>query len=133
MRQITESEAGRWLKHPELLKTLDGPEMQYVAPQLMTIYVENNGVLGVFHPAPAYGVFFSHVAVLPEHRGAQAIESAREILDFVRERFPAIETIIGMTNPENRAMRMFAVRLGFRKTGEIQTRRGPRMILEQVQ
>lgn len=109
---------------------MDGPDLQYLAPRETTICIEHGGLVAVFHPAPAWGVFFVHVA--RDSDGDDAAKSATAILEYVSEAFPVVETVIGLIDPENRAVRLFARRIGFKSATIIQTKRGPRMLVERI-
>ena len=110
---------------------MNGVNLRYVAPEETTIcLLHDESFLAMFHPAPYAGVWFVHVAALSRESGAA--KAAREILEFVKERYPAIETILGLVEPNNRAVRGFARRIGFKTTGKIQTKRGELAIVEAI-
>jgi hypothetical protein len=129
MRLLRSDEIGPWTEHPRVKPFLSGPPIRLVAPEATTIYVEHEGLLAAFHPAPAGGVFFVHVASQP---GVKAVKPALEILEFVGREFPQVETVIGLIDPTNRAVRLFARRIGFQPTSTINTARGPMQFVERI-
>lgn len=112
--RITVDEAREYFAHPSQQlygvtpENLPGEPFEYWA---------KGGICGVFHPAPATGVWMVHFAAMPSEWG-RLVEPSREVLRaFWDEKKP--QRIVGWTPASLRAAVALSRRVGFVEDGRL--------------
>lgn len=93
-----------------------------IARNEVTAYmlVANEMAAGVCWGAPWENGFWScHWFCLPEFRGKHAIELGKEAVAAARRDIPGITRLLSWIDAANRPMVLWALRMGFRKIGEL--------------
>lgn len=130
MRLITIDEAKHWMHAESRSKWHIGPPVEAVARPEYSVFVEHNGALGWWHPAPVMLGFWCHF-VLPDGCGLhRAVRTINEGNAFFRSIMPKAHLMALIPQRFSFALAL-AKRTGFVERGRMENRGEPFIVMEE--